>query len=97
MATTQEKFKFEGKSDTQVYEAAVKAIPQAGLKVWKTRELARLVLAQGEVDGAEVRCNIAVSMVDGSTTISAESDGLSKEKLEEVINNLRTQLDAALA
>lgn len=97
MASTQEKFNFSGKSDTQVYEAALIAIPQAGLKVWKTRELARLVLAQGEMDGQEVRCNIAVSMVDGSTTISAESDGLSPDKLHEVITDLKAELDAVLA
>lgn len=97
MASIQEKFSFSGKSDTQVYEAALKAVPAAGLKVWKTRELARLVLAQGQVDGQEVRCNIAVSMVDGSTTISVESDGLSQDKLGEVVNDLKSQLDALLA
>ncbi len=96
MASIQENFNFEGKSDKEVFSAALKAVPMAGLKVWKTRELARLVLAQGVVEGADVRCNIAVSMVDGSTTISAESEGLSEEKLKPVITKLKTNLDTIL-
>jgi len=96
MASSQEKYRFEGKNDTQVYNAALQAIPQAGLQVWKTRDLARLVLAKGTVDGQEVRCNIAVSMVDGNTTISAEAESLSEEKMNEVIQNIKAQLDAFL-
>jgi hypothetical protein len=96
MASTQEKFVFEGKNDKTVYNAALEAVPLAGLKVWKTRELARLVLAQGMVDGAEVRCNIAVSMVDGSTTITAESDHLPEETLTATIHRIKASLDQVL-
>lgn len=97
MASAQEKFVFEGKHLNEIYSAALQAVPLAGLKVWKTRELAGLVLAQGEVAGSEVRCNIAISMVDDSTTISAESDDLPEEQLKPVIHNLKTCLEKVLA
>jgi hypothetical protein len=97
MASAQEKFIFNEKNDSAIYEAAIKAVPLAGLQVWKKRELAQLVLAQGNVEGAEVRCNIAVSMVDGSTTISAESEDLSEEKLGAIINEIKAKMDISLA
>ena len=97
MASIQDKFNFAGKNDKEVYTAALEAIPLAGLNVWKKRELARLVLAQGMVEGEEVRCNIAVSMVDGSTTISAESDHLTEDQLKPIIVKLKASLDQVLS
>ncbi len=97
MASVQIKRSYEGKSDNEVYEAALKAIPNAGLNVWKKRELARLVLATGTVDGQEVRCNIVVSMVDGSVTISAEADDLGEDKLNVTADKLGGELDKLLA
>ena len=47
MATNQEKLQFRGKTDTEIYEAAILEVQTAGLKVWKTRELASLELAEG--------------------------------------------------
>ena len=93
MTSVQQNKTYEGKSDTEIYEAALQAIPNAGLKVWKRRDLARLVLGNGEVDGQEVRCNIVVSMVDGSVTISAEADDLSDDALQKVLEKLASELD----
>jgi len=44
-----------------------------------------------------VRCNIVVSMVDGNTTITAESDGLDKKALAHILNRLQKELKALLA
>jgi hypothetical protein len=44
MASVQLHKEYEGKSDSEVFEAAKKAIVNAGFSVWKTRDLARLVL-----------------------------------------------------
>jgi len=96
MASAQRNTKYAGKTDKEIYDAAIEAVPAAGLKVWKTRELARLVIANGEVDGSEVRCNIVVSMVDNSTTITAESDDLDQAQLEKVAASLQQALDAVL-
>jgi len=97
MATVQIKNSFAGKSDSQVYEAALQAIPNAGLNVWKKRELARLVMGTGEVDDSEVRCNIAVSMVDGSVTVSVEGDDLDESAVRTVADNLMGELSKLLA
>lgn len=97
MASVQLKQIYENKSDQEVYEAALQAIPNAGLSVWKKRELARLVLAVGEQDGQEVRCNIVVSMVDGSVTVSAESDDLGEDVLNQIAQKLVGELDKLLA
>jgi len=96
MAALEEKITFSGKSDREVYEAAITAAPKAGLEVWKTREIARLVLAKGMFEGEEVRCNIVVSMVDGSTTITAESDELGDDVLGTVIQGMKEALTAEL-
>ena len=97
MASIQSKIKFENKSEKEIYEAAILAVPQAGLKVWKTRELALLVIAHGEVDGMEVRCNIVVSMVDKSTIITADSDDLEEKTLNTILARLEDSLKAQLA
>jgi hypothetical protein len=93
MASVQIKKSYENKSDKEVYEAALLAIPNAGLSVWKKRELARLVLGTGNIDGQEIRCNIVVSMVDGSVTISAEADNLGEDALKQIADNLGSELD----
>ena len=96
MASIQRKVQFGGKTDKEIYDAAVQAVPQADLEVWKKRELARLVLAHGEYKGEQVRCNIVTSMVDGSTTITAESDGLDEKALTLILSRLQVELKALL-
>ena len=96
MATVQIKNSFAGKGDSEVYTAALQAIPNAGLNVWKKRELARLVMGTGKVDDNEVRCNIAVSMVDGSVTVSVEGDDLDEAATQQVADNLMGELSKLL-
>jgi hypothetical protein len=97
MASAEIKIQFENRSDREIYEGAILAVPQAGLKIWKTREIARLVLARGEVNGQEVQCNIMVSMVDKSVTLSAGSDDLDEDALKTVLVHLEETLKAQLA
>lgn len=66
------------------------------LKRWKKRELARLIIAHGEVEGAQVRCNIVVCMVDGSATITAESEELDESTLTSRLSNLKIELTGLL-
>ncbi len=97
MASIQLKRSYEGKSDGEVYEAAKKAIVNAGFKVWKTRELARLVLGTGIYEGKEVRLNVVVSMIDGSATASAESDELDEKALAPIPEKVHEELTKLLA
>jgi hypothetical protein len=96
MASVQIKNKFEGKGDSEVYQAALQAIPNAGLTVWKKRDLAKLVMGTGKVDGKEVRCNIAVSMVDGSVTVSVEGEELDQAGLQTTADSLISEMGKLL-
>ncbi len=97
MASIQRNIQFSGKTDKEIYNAAIQAVPQAGLEIWKTREIARLVLAHGEYKGEQVRCNIVTSMMDRSTTITAESDRLDEKALSFILSRLQKELKALLA
>ncbi|MDP2964510.1 MAG: hypothetical protein Q8N39_00570 [Pelolinea sp.] len=92
MASVQIQKKYEGKSDGEVYEAAKQAIINAGFSVWKTRELARLVLGTGTFEGKEVRLNVVVSMIDGSATASAESGDLDEKALTPIPEKIHQEL-----
>jgi hypothetical protein len=96
MASVQLKKEYEGKSDNEVYEAAKQAIVNAGFSVWKTRDLARLVLGTGTIDGKEVRLNVVVSMLDSSATVSAESDDLDEKALIPLPEKIHEELGKLL-
>lgn len=97
MASVQVKKTYDGKTDGEVYEAAKLAIPNAGFTLWKTRELARLVMGTGTLDGKEVRLNVVVSMFDSSATVSAESDDLDEAALAPVPESVHAELAKLLA
>jgi hypothetical protein len=97
MASVQIKNTYGDKSDSEVFEAAKQAIRNAGYEVWKTRDLAKLVLGTGKENGQEVRLNVVVSMVDGSASISAESDDLEAAALNPVVEKVHAELAKLLA
>ncbi len=96
MASVQIKNTFDDKSDSEVFEAAKQAIVNAGYEVWKTRDLARLVMGTGTEDGQEVRLNVVVNMLDASATISAESDDLDESVLNKVVEKVNKELEKLL-
>lgn len=97
MASVQIKNTYGDKSDSEVFDAAKQAIVNAGYEVWKTRDLAKLVLGTGKENGQEVRLNVVVSMVDGSATISAEGDDLDETALNPVVEKVHAELVKLLA
>ena len=97
MASIQGKVQFSVKTDKEIYKAAIQAVPQAGLVVWKTREFTRVILAHGEYKGEQVRCNIITSIVDGSTTITAKSDGFYEKAFTLILSRPQKELKALLA
>ena len=96
MASIQRNIKYSWKTDKEIYNAAIQAAPQADLEIWKTRELARLVLAHDENKGEQVCCNIVTSMGNGSITITTESDGLIDKALILILSRLQKELMALL-
>ncbi len=59
MAKIQETRTYAGKSAGDVYQAALKAVPLAGLQIWKRRDIAWLAM---------VRCGSGNEAVDGSVS-----------------------------
>ena len=97
MASVQIKNSYADKSPSEVYAAAKQAIVDAGYSVWKTRDLAMLVMGTGTEENQEVRLNAVVSMLDSSATISAESDDLGESVLESVAGKVAAEMDKLLA
>jgi len=79
-----------------IYEAALQALPKADFQVWKTRELAGLIMSKGTCQGQEVRCNIMISMTGGEVTVIIESEDMDQATLapiaEKIINELAQML-----
>lgn len=96
MASVQIKKTYAEKSDAAVFDAAKKAITNAGFKVWKTRDLAKLVLGTGEADGSELRLNVMVSMLDASVTISVESDTPDETVLAGAVEKIHQEMQKLL-
>ncbi len=66
MAKIQETHTYAGKSAGDVYQAALKAAPQAGLEIWKRRDIAWLAM---------VRCGSGSEAIDGSVSARAGANG----------------------
>ncbi len=82
MAKIQETRTYAGKSVGDVYQAALKAVPLAGLQIWKRRDIAWLTM---------VRCGSGNETVDGNVsarpgayvTVSLSSVGAGEADLRE--------------
>ena len=80
MAKIQETHAYAGKSAGDVYQAALKAVPQAGLQIWKRRDIAWLAM---------VRCGSGSEAIDGNVsarpgsqvTVSLSSSGSNEADL----------------
>ncbi len=80
MSKIQETRTYAGKSAGDVYQAALKAVPLAGLQIWKRRDIAWLAM---------VRCGSGSEAVDGNVsarpgahvTVSLSSAGASEADL----------------
>ncbi len=80
MSKIQETRSYAGKSAGDVYQAALKAVPQVGLQIWKRRDIAWLAM---------LRCGSGSEAIDGNVsvrpgaqvTISLSSSASSDEDL----------------
>lgn len=79
MAKIQTTHSYTGKATGEVYQAVLQAVPNAGLEVWKRRDIAWLAMVRGGngVDGnISVRPGVVV-------TVSLSAPRLSEEDLQE--------------
>jgi len=87
------KKQYPGKEDTELYEAAIRALPNAGYNIWKTRPILTLVSGRGICKGKEVYCEILVDMHGTKVSITARAQDLGEEDLREVAVSVGSELD----
>jgi hypothetical protein len=80
------------------YEAVQKALTSSGFQIWKTREIAYLVIANKEEAGKTVA---ATAMVMGSqpaaVTLSLDGEGLLAEALNQFGEEIFSELEKVLS
>ncbi len=81
MAKIQDTQSFGNKPVNDVYQAILKAAPQAGLKVWKQRDIAWLVMVRSVSERDGVDGNIS-TRPGGQVTVSLSSAGLTEPDLQ---------------
>jgi len=95
MATLQTNLNLPGKSGSESYQAAVRALPKAGFPVWKLREIAYLVMSKKPTDKGEIDCNLMIRPGMGAG-LTLSCDGYTAEELapfsEQIFAALRAEL-----
>ena len=80
MANITETIMVSGKSSSDIFEAAKVALPKAGFKVWKLREIVYMVLAKGKVNDSDADANI-MARPGGSVAVTVGAEGVSEADL----------------
>jgi hypothetical protein len=80
MAKIQKTHSYTGKSTGDVYQAILKAAPQAGLEIWKRRDIAWLVMVRSGSGSEAIDGNLSVRP-GAQVTVSLASAGLSEADL----------------
>jgi hypothetical protein len=86
---------YEGKSADDCFVAAKAALPKAGFKVWKTREIGWLVMADREEAGGTVRANFA-SRPGAVTTLALSGEETPEETLSTIADEIFAAFEAEL-
>ena len=81
MASIQETRTYAGKSASEVYQAMLKAAPQAGLQIWKRRDIGWLIMVRSSVGKAAIDGNVS-ARPGGQATVSLSSSALSEAELQ---------------
>ncbi|MGE5263621.1 MAG: hypothetical protein ACM3S0_09585 [Acidobacteriota bacterium] len=91
------KQEFSGKTASECYQACLRAVPLAGYRIVKRRDIASLVICEGRIEGNRVDLSMIVPMGKPThvvLTLSSESaDEVSlKEEAERVMGMMGEQL-----
>jgi len=80
LAKIQKTQSYAGKSAGDVYQAILKAVPLAGLQVWKRRDIAWLVMVRSGSGSEAIDGNVS-ARPGTQVTVSLASQGLSEADL----------------
>jgi hypothetical protein len=87
MGKIQDNQTFTGKSPGDVYQAILKAAPQAGLQIWKRRDIAWLVMVRGGKGDQAIDGNISARPV-AQATVSLSSENVDDAALHALAQNI---------
>jgi hypothetical protein len=95
MAQVQIERKYK-QSASSCYEALLNGLPKAGFTIWKTREIAYLILANRQEDGKVISASVMISgFSPASLTLTLSGDDFGEdqlkqysEKILEVVENI---------
>lgn len=87
------KREYPGKDDAELYKAALRALPNAGYEIWKTRELLTLMSGKGLYKGKQIFCEILVDMHGTKVSITARAQSLEEDDLLIVAESVGVELD----
>ncbi|HEC22966.1 MAG TPA: hypothetical protein ENI95_08625 [Chloroflexi bacterium] len=80
-------------SAKECYDALLEVLPDLGYEIWKTRPIAWLVIARGEIEGSPLTINAMCSMSTPTTlSLTLSSDGVSSEQLQKAGNAILEKL-----
>ena len=95
MGKIQETQNFTGKSASDLYQAILKGVPQAGLQIWKRRDIAWLVMVRAGTGDNAIDGNVS-ARPGAQATVSLSSAGLEDSELharaEAVFNAIKKAL-----
>jgi hypothetical protein len=95
MANITENVMMPGKSTSDVFEAAKKALPKAGFEVWKLRDIAWMVLAKGKINDIPADGNV-MAFPGGMVNVSVGAEGVSDADLHAAAKNIIAALKEIL-
>jgi hypothetical protein len=88
---------FPGKSIPECYKACQHMVEKAGYKIFKKRDIASLLICEGQLDGKPA--NLTVMIPFGSPTsiiLSLTGDGMDETALNSELTRLFAQLEKEL-
>lgn len=95
MARYEESRTYPNASSAVCFAAAEKALPLAGFPIWKTRQIAWLVLSQRK-EGAEIINGNISCLTPGKVTLAMGGDHASEETLKQYAIQIFEKLDTLL-
>jgi len=87
MANITESTIIPGKSTSDIFEAAKKALPKAGFEIWKLRDIAWMVLAKGKIGDVPADGNV-MALPGGMVNVSVGAEGVSNDDLHAAAKNI---------
>ncbi len=97
MAKTELKRTFQGKDSSECYQASLLMVEKAGYKIFKKREVASLVIAEGSIEGRHVEMSSVVPFgFPTAVVITLQSEATSQEQLDAEANRLFGLLEVEL-